>query len=84
MVVMYANVIEENLTYGQAMDKCIHEGKKISRSNWGGYWAVKNIIIFGEIPFKPTVFAVLKDNEGIVPATAYQEDMFATDWRVVE
>lgn len=77
---MFSKVIERGLTFGQAMDKCIHERKKVSREVWGGYWEAKQIKCFTQ----PIIKAVLKDNAGTAPATPYVADMFATDWMVVE
>lgn len=34
---MYNRVVAKGLTYGQAMDAVIHEGKKVSREVWRGY-----------------------------------------------
>lgn len=88
----YSKVIESNLTFGQAIDKAIKEGKKVSRSIWGGYWYIETISYNGdkeqgdyyEKNHKHKVLmAKLKDG-GFAIATPYQEDMFAQDWMVVE
>ena len=76
---MYSTVHETGLTYGEAMDKAIHEGKKVTREIWSGYWQ--------QVTMKPlttpTLIAVLKDGAGITTATPYAEDKVATDWMVV-
>lgn len=77
---MYNRVVAKGLTYGQAMDAVIHEGKKVSREVWRGYWELQNYAGMTT----PIIVAVLKDNGGIVPSTAYIEDKLATDWMIVE
>ncbi|WP_078410530.1 Thoeris anti-defense Tad2 family protein [Priestia abyssalis] len=90
---MFTTVVEESLTYGQAIDKCIHEGKKISRSIWGGYWFYEENPSFAKPKedgyvraweMKGVIVAVSKSMDGLIPATPFLEDMLATDWRVVE
>ncbi|MFJ8247261.1 MW1434 family type I TA system toxin [Peribacillus asahii] len=81
----YSRTIEKGLTYGQAMDKLMIHGKKVTRAVWGGYWEVQHV---GNISGSPSwmgkfIVAVLKDG-GYAMASPYQEDMFATDWMVVE
>jgi Protein of unknown function (DUF2829) len=44
----------------------------------------KGIKADSAIGMNPTIIACLKDNGGYVPATAYQEDLLAEDWEVVE
>jgi hypothetical protein len=88
---MFTNVVEKNLTYGQAIDKLIHENKKVTRSIWKGYW-VKTYTTFNRDGVQRDDFdsdsiiimAVLKNDEGFAPATPYLSDQFATDWMVVE
>lgn len=77
---MYTNIIEENLTFGAAVEKCTKEGKKVTRAIWKGYWVTIESNGFSQ----PVITAVKKNNEGIVPAQPYQEDMLASDWMVVE
>lgn len=77
---MYTSIIKENLTYGQAMDECIHNGKKVTRAIWGGYWMMKKVKCFSN----PFLVAELKNNGGQFPATPYLADMTATDWMIVE
>lgn len=86
---MYKQRVEMGLTYGQAMDRCIHKGKKVARASWEGYWFVPTTMIEGrdndgDFIMNKMVVACLKDNAGFVPATPYQDDMFAQDWMVVE
>ncbi|MGE7305778.1 Thoeris anti-defense Tad2 family protein [Priestia megaterium] len=87
---MYKEVVEEGLTYGQAVDKCIHEGLMISREPWEGYWKVpaKPLQLcqkddFFSMDMNPMIVACLRDEGGFVSAVPYPEDMFATDWQVV-
>lgn len=77
---MYTTIIEKDLTYGQAMDKAIHEGKKVTRSIWGGYWELRETNQTTE----PILIAVLRDNGGSSIATPYPSDKLAMDWMVVE
>lgn len=68
------------LNFGQAIE-LLKQGKKIKRAHWGGYWYIDNEF-FGD--GSPVIIAVLKDDAGRAPAQAYQEDMLAEDWEVVE
>lgn len=83
----YSKVIATGLTYGKAVDMAIHEGKKVTREIWDGYW--RKQVITGlqdeQLPQWHGEFlvAVLKSG-GYAIATPYQEDMHATDWMVVE
>lgn len=79
-VYMFTKVVEKDLTYGQAMDKAIHEGKKVTRAIWKGYWELGSV----ERITVPVLLATLRDSKGVVTATAYIEDKLATDWMVVE
>jgi hypothetical protein len=86
---MYKTEIELGLTYGQAMDLCIHKGKKISRPHWEGYWFVPTTMVEGrdndgDFIMNKIIVACLKDGGGFVPATPYMEDVFANDWMTVE
>lgn len=83
----YSNVIMSGLTYGRAVDMAIHEGKKVTRAIWDGYWCKQAIagLQNEQLPQWHGEFlvAVLKSG-GYAIATPYQEDMHATDWMVVE
>lgn len=76
---MFTEVLETGLTYGQAMDACIHEKEKVTRSIWGGYWKLTET----SETTVPIILATLKNGAGVVPATAYIEDKLATDWMIV-
>lgn len=81
----YKRVVETGLSYGQAMEKLLKEGKKVSRAVWDGYWVVQTI---GNLNGSPSwsgqfIVACLKNGSQAI-ASPYQEDMFATDWMVVE
>ena len=85
---MYSEVIEMGLTYGQAVDLCIHKGQKISRPHWGGYWFVPTTLVEGrdndgDFIMNKIIVACLKEGCGFAPATPYQEDLFAQDWMIV-
>lgn len=76
---MYTTVVEDNLSFGDAMN-ALRTGKKVTRSIWGGYWQIINPFTQGE----DWIVAVLKDNKGLAPAQPYQSDMLANDWMIVE
>jgi hypothetical protein len=81
----YNKVIESGLTYSQAMEKLLDEGKLVTRKVWDGYWTVQTL---GNLTGEPAwhgrfIVAKLK-NGGFAVASPYQEDMFARDWMVVE
>jgi len=67
-----------NLTFGQAI-VAMKQGKKIARSLWGGYWTLEEI----EEVTNSTIVATLRSGNRTV-ATAYQEDILAEDWEVVD
>lgn len=81
---MYARIIERGLTYGQAVDMAIHGGKKVTRAIWRGYWVVCELSSMYSLEPTKMIIAVLRDHKGTEPATPYNEDMYATDWMVVE
>ncbi len=89
---MYERVIEKELSFGDAIN-ALKKGKKVTRAIWGGYWFLSNKPYLNETKDEgyktsfylgPTIFAVLKDMGGVAPAQAYQSDMLADDWMVVE
>ncbi|PEA25943.1 hypothetical protein CN984_12180 [Bacillus cereus] len=65
----------------------IHEGKKVTRAIWDGYWCMQTIVGLEnkELPqwHDDLLVAVLKGG-GYAIATPYQADMHATDWMIVE
>lgn len=73
------------MNFGQAIE-ALKKGKKIKRDHWGGYWFLDQAIVLSDQSklTNKSIFAHLKDNGGIVPATAYQEDILAEDWEVIE
>ncbi|ETE93221.1 MULTISPECIES: MW1434 family type I TA system toxin [Bacillus cereus group] len=79
------------MNFGQALE-ALKQGKKVTRSIWGGYWflsknpEVKEELNAGYVRGFQThdmIFAVLKDNGGVAPAQAYQADMLAEDWVIL-
>lgn len=79
---MYKKIIQEGLTYGQAMDAAIHQDFKVTRPIWRGYWHMMDYhTVLGSTRI---LVAVLRDHAGIDPATPYNEDKLATDWMIVE
>jgi CheY-like chemotaxis protein len=70
-------IAKRNLSFGDAIN-AIHEGKKVSRAVWGGYWVLEDNEKFGEV-----IVAYLKDG-GASVAQAYNADMLALDWEVLE
>lgn len=78
---MYSEVVLSDMTYGQAVDAAVHQGAKVTRAVWGGYWElVPHHSINGDTEI---LMAILKDNGGIAPATPYDEDIKAKDWMIV-
>lgn len=78
------------MNFGQALE-VIKEGKKAKRAHWGGYWFIAEEGLKGwEVDGSTLVItnkmivAKLKDKGGYAPATAYQEDLLAEDWSIVE
>jgi len=81
----YTEILQDNLSYGQAMD-LINEGKKVARSTFKGYWAKqfingrKNDNV--EEWFGFIIVAVLQGG-GHAIAQPYQVDMLSNDWMEV-
>ena len=79
------------MNFGEAL-AALKEGKKVSRSVWGGFWILaRNVKIayakYGDTETQETpqlILAILKDGKGIAPATPYQEDLLAEDWSVID
>lgn len=73
------------MNFGQALE-LIKQGKKVKRAHWGGYWYIDKIRIKPHpehAVFTNMILAFTKDYR-YVPATAYQEDLLAEDWEIVE
>jgi hypothetical protein len=80
------------MNFGEAL-QALKEGKKVTRSIWGGYWEPHHKAMLqsgsGSVDFITRYFdlfvvAVLKDNKGNAPAQPYWEDILAEDWQIVE
>lgn len=82
------------MNFGEALT-ALKEGKKVSRSVWGGYWILHDDArLSGHTGtqwgtdispyFQRIIIAVLRDNKGFAPAQPYQEDILAEDWQVIE
>lgn len=75
------------MDFSQALNE-LKQGAKVRRAHWGGYWFLTDTAYLGnDIGRSDTsvvIVAVLKDTHRMVPATAYQEDLLATDWEIVE
>ena len=67
------------MDFGEALN-LLQKGCRIKRTNWGGYWSLENINGFSS----PVIVATLKGTAERVPAIAYQEDMLAINWIVLE
>lgn len=79
------------MNFGEAL-QALKEGKKVTRSIWGGYWYLAKdvVIMHAERSDGPNgcgipsvILAVLK-NGGIAIAQPYQEDLLSDDWQIVE
>lgn len=66
------------MNFGMAIE-ALKNGLKVTREIWGGFWQIEDI----EGMVAPVIVAHLKTG-GKCPATAYQEDMLAEDWKIVE
>lgn len=80
------------MNFGQALE-ALKQGKKVARSNWGGYWFLSDYPELREslegyirsYYFKNgLIVAVLKDGGGLAPAQPYQADLLAEDWVLVD
>ncbi|MGV6934105.1 Thoeris anti-defense Tad2 family protein [Paenibacillus sp. CMM36] len=73
------------MNFGKAIE-AIKQGKRIKRSNWKGYWALQEVkgSFNGMLPEWNGEFIVANVGHGFAPATAYQEDMLAEDWEIIE
>jgi len=67
------------MSFSEAL-KELKNGSRIKRSTWGGYWTLEEI----EGLDRKIIVATLKGTGERVPATAYQEDILAEDWEVIE
>lgn len=67
------------MDFGEALNY-LQQGHKIKRDNWGGYWTLESLNGLS----RPIIIATLKETAERVPATAYQEDILATNWLVLE
>jgi Protein of unknown function (DUF2829) len=76
VIMRYEEIIREGLTFGDAIN-ALHNGHKVTRAVWGGYWVIEDNEEFGEI-----IVAYLKDG-GKSVATPYNADMLALDWMIV-
>jgi hypothetical protein len=75
------------MKFYEALPLMMEQGKKIKRRHWGGYWTMQTVV--GKqnknMPTWDGEFIVAKlKTGGYAPATAYQEDLLADDWEVVE
>jgi hypothetical protein len=73
----FTKIVQGKLTFGDAIN-ALHEGKKVTRSIWKGYWVIEDNEEFGEV-----IVAYLAGG-GKAVANPYNEDMLALDWMIVE
>lgn len=66
------------LTFGLAVE-AMKRGHMVAREKWGGYWSIEKV----EGLSSPTIVATLKGTRNRVPATPYQEDILAEDWKII-
>ena len=69
------------MNFGEALEE-LKKGKKITREVWGGYWELSSLESTKGYAFD-MITARLK-YEGVAPAQAYQQDMLAEDWKIVD
>ena len=65
------------MSFGDAI-QALKFGRKIARSHWGGYWELSDNDEFTD----QVIVAHCKDGR-ICPATPYQEDILAEDWKIL-
>ena len=73
----YTEIVIDSLSFGDAINY-MHDGFKVTRSIWQGFWTIEDNDEFGEI-----IVAYLRDG-GKAVETPYNEDMLALDWQVVK
>lgn len=83
------------MNFGEAL-QALKDGKKVTRSVWGGHWELINGGIMewptpGNPGYKGScgfmngiIIAILKDGGGVAPAQPYQADLLAEDWKILE
>ncbi|PIC65487.1 hypothetical protein CSV79_01605 [Sporosarcina sp. P13] len=81
------------MNFGQAIE-ALKNGKKVKRKTWGGHWQLfkyPSCKQGNEDGYNTSfsflnglILATLKDHGGCAPAQAYQADILAEDWEVVE
>jgi len=69
------------MKFGQAIEY-LKAGRKVARKGWGGYWTIEEWEKV-DVGTTPLIVAYLKDG-GFAPAQAYQGDILAEDWEIVE
>lgn len=72
----------KDISFSTAL-KFLKDGYKVKRAHWGGYWTMEEWHKVEYEKSTPLIVAYLKDG-GYAPAQAYQEDLLAEDWEVVE
>jgi hypothetical protein len=76
------------MNFSRALE-LLKQGKKIKRRHWGGYWFISFVQVHEDfsshINVEAPLMIIAKTKDGrYAPATAYQEDLLADDWEVVE
>jgi len=76
----------DNLSFGEALE-LLEAGHKVTRAVWSGYWIIAQLTnvtgdpAYDDKPHK-MIYAYTKYGD-IAPATPYQSDMLAKDWKLV-
>lgn len=72
------------MNFGEALEE-LKKGNKIKRKHWGGYWYLDSVVLESHAYDGENYFIVAKLKEGgYAPAQAYQGDMLAEDWEVID
>lgn len=75
------------MTFSEALE-AMKQGKWVKRSAWGGYWFIhEDVYVHGDGKagrMNPMIIACLRDGGGYAPAQAYQQDLLAEDWEIVD
>lgn len=80
------------MNFGEAL-QALKNGKRVKRAIWDGHWVyIFDAMVYDQQLDVPVgafakggiILACLKDNQGLAPATPYQQDILSEDWQIVE
>jgi hypothetical protein len=62
----------------------LEQGKRIKRKHWQGYWKIEDFKVNTSHYKDGIMILAFLANGEVAPAQAYQQDLLAKDWEVVE